>query len=400
MKWLHLSDLHICENADWNIYRKELLDHCKKNGPIDLVIVTGDFHDFSDKDDFSLAANFLKQLIEGLHLDIAKDLFLIPGNHDGSWPIDSHKKGNIAALKKEPVNVRGKEWEELMAQFDAYEKFVTDLIPNYPFEHPAREHCRIWNDVVNFIHCNSAVASDGKDKDEQLMNIDALSDLSIPDGLPSVILIHNYFEDIHKEHQDRIIGVIRCSNVKAYFCGDRHIQEAKYIATANRQNSQVPCIVSYKSAPDTKDTYSAYGVIIGSWNDEKAVLKGWTWQAKEGFIIDSKITDQTIEMGTAYQSIPEKEEIVPVACDVELYKESKINTKDMESLEKEFRKLYFNMSEAQIEQFNRKFSSHMRILDKNETLTSIHEFVYQMVEQVCSFEVLQFMNQFFKGGTN
>jgi len=63
-------------------------------------------------------------------------------------------------------------------------------------------------------------------------------------------------------------------------------------------------------------------------------------------------------------------------------------------------KLYFNMSETQIEQFNRKFSSHMRILDKNETLTSIHEFIVQIVEQDCSFDVLQFMNQFFRGGTN
>ena len=64
MKWLHLSDLHIRENADWNIFRQELVEHCKVNGPIDLVIVTGDFHDFKDKDDFSLAESFLKELME------------------------------------------------------------------------------------------------------------------------------------------------------------------------------------------------------------------------------------------------------------------------------------------------------------------------------------------------
>ena len=71
MKWLHLSDLHIRDNADWNIYVKDLINLCAKEGPIDLVIVTGDFHIFKEKSDFSKASQFLKKLINKLKLDIS-----------------------------------------------------------------------------------------------------------------------------------------------------------------------------------------------------------------------------------------------------------------------------------------------------------------------------------------
>ena len=56
-----------------------------------MVIVTGDFHDFIDRTDFSLAKEFLRQLIDTLGLDIRKDLFVVPGNHDGVTVVDEKK---------------------------------------------------------------------------------------------------------------------------------------------------------------------------------------------------------------------------------------------------------------------------------------------------------------------
>lgn len=171
MKWLHLSDLHINDKVEWDVFKGDLIQHCKRKGTIDLVIVTGDYHDFREKNDFSKAEEFLIELMKNLNLDISKDLFLVPGNHDGSNPICEHKFGNVAALKKDPTRIKGKEWEELVGQFASYEEFVKNVIPGYSFEHPAREHCRIWNNKINFIHCNSAVVSDAEDKDEQLFII-------------------------------------------------------------------------------------------------------------------------------------------------------------------------------------------------------------------------------------
>lgn len=76
MNWLHLSDLHIRENADWSIFVKDLINLCESKKPIDLVVVTGDFHNFDDGSDFSKSTHFLKSLINELNLDIGNDLFL------------------------------------------------------------------------------------------------------------------------------------------------------------------------------------------------------------------------------------------------------------------------------------------------------------------------------------
>lgn len=164
MKWLHISDLHIADKTDWQVFKAELLKLCQENGPIDLVIVTGDFHNFSEGADFSKAKKFLIELMGALELDINLDLFLVPGNHDGTSPECEHKAGNIAILKKEPLLDHSFEWNELLTQFDSYEKFVKELIPKYPYEHPARVHHRVWRDRIDFLHCNSAVVSDGKEK--------------------------------------------------------------------------------------------------------------------------------------------------------------------------------------------------------------------------------------------
>ena len=66
IRWLHISDLHIKNKADWNNYRRELFIKCSEIGKIDLVIVTGDFHDFSDGISFEMAKNFLHELVEKL----------------------------------------------------------------------------------------------------------------------------------------------------------------------------------------------------------------------------------------------------------------------------------------------------------------------------------------------
>lgn len=35
VRWLYISDLHIEDKADWNIYRKELLKKCSEIGKIE-----------------------------------------------------------------------------------------------------------------------------------------------------------------------------------------------------------------------------------------------------------------------------------------------------------------------------------------------------------------------------
>ncbi len=404
MKWLHLSDLHIRDNADWNIYVKDLIKLCGDRGPIDLVIVTGDFHNFEDKSDFSKSSQFLKELIEKLKLDINKDLFLVPGNHDGSSPIAKFKEAFAEHIKADCNNINPEEWDELVSQFDAYEEFVHGLIENYPEKHPARIHCRKWRDNINFMHLNTAVVADGKSKNKQVVDIDVIASLELPQDIPTIMLAHNHFNDLHEEQQERLKGVMRTENICAYFCGDRHVQAVNQIMIKDIQNQQIPCIVSYKSSADAKDRYSSYGVIIGSWEKEKAELRGWTWKPGEGFQVDSKITDQTIEMGKAYRDIFDTKATEPLIqnctideCDSHP-KEIQEEKEYSNNWEWRFRKYYHNMSDNQIDIFNRKYSNRVRKLQRAESNEELKEYVEEADKEGCLIEMLQYMKDIFMKG--
>ncbi len=404
MKWLHLSDLHIRDNADWNIYVKDLIKLCEDKGPIDLVIVTGDFHNFKDNSDFSKSSKFLEKLIEKLELDISKDLFLIPGNHDGSSPIAKFKEAFAEHIKADCANINPEEWEELISQFDAYEKFVHSLIKNYPEKHPAKVHCRKWRDSINFMHLNSAVVADGKSKDKQMVDIDAIASLELPQNIPTIILAHNHFNDLHKEQQERLKGVMRTENIRAYFCGDRHVQDVNQIMIKDIQNQQIPCVVSYKSSADAKDKYSSYGVIIGSWKTEKAELRGWTWKPGEGFQVDSKITDQTIEMGKAYINIfkTKSAELQIQNCAIDEFENHPSEIQEEKEFhinqEWKFRKYYHNMSDNQIDLFNRKYSNRVRKLHRGESNECLKEYVVEANKKCCLAEMLKYMENIFTKG--
>lgn len=393
MKWLHISDLHIVDRTEWNVFKKDLLSLCNDNGPIDLVIVTGDFHNFDERTDFSKAKEFLIQLIKELDLDIEKDLFVIAGNHDGSSPVCEHKDGNIAILQKDPNRINGKEWKEQISQFEAYELFVKDMIQDYPCTNPAQVHLRIWNNKIGFIHCNSAVVSDATEKKNQLLDIDELAKVAQSCKLPSIILAHNNYEDLHEKQQKQIRGIIRTSSIKAYFCGDRHKQQVQMISSEKRQNCQIPCIGSYKSAPDPEDTYSTIGAIIGSWIDEKAELYGWTWSVNDGFGIDNEITGQTIEIGEKYNEEISSLTFVPeCSCNEHVIVPVQ---KPREYSQIEFRKLIFNMSDLQRKSVNQKFYM-IRNLSDNETIESIDEYWTEINGCSCKDEVIEYIRKIYE----
>ena len=188
VRWLHISDLHIAEHADWNNFKNELLQKCQEHGKIDLVIVTGDFHNFSEHTDFHLSADFLRDLIKRLGLDIQQDLFIVPGNHDGVSNVQE-KDIRIKAAKYDPFSNMAQWVVTLLAAFQGYENFVKTLIPNYSEVHPARIHSRIWRGKINFIHCNTALGADGTEKTSQLLDINTLATTAYRTDIPNIILV-------------------------------------------------------------------------------------------------------------------------------------------------------------------------------------------------------------------
>lgn len=349
IRWLHISDLHIVERADWSNFEKELTTKCLEYGKIDLVIVTGDFHNFSDNMDFHRAVNFLRKLLGNLELNIENDLFVIPGNHDGISYVES-KTIYINAAKSKPFTDTEKWVPELLKAFQDYEDFVKELIPNYPEEHPAHVHSRIWNGKINFIHCNTALAADGMEKTDQLLDVDALAAETYVPDMPNIILAHNSFFDLHKVHQKRVQDAIRANFVCAYLCGDRHEQSVDGIPI---NGDMVPCIVSCRGAPDPNDSYSTFGMILGEWEGNWMVLKGWCWNSGDGFSEDPKITGKQFSMQAPQATSSTK----PTKDCVLNPTEGEINQKtqvEEYTLKSSFVSGYYKLTYQQWKRFNRK----------------------------------------------
>lgn len=372
VRWLHISDLHIQNKADWSSFRKELFRKCGDIGKIDLVIVTGDFHNFVEGHNFELAKSFLRELIQECHLDINKDLFLIPGNHDGTTDIPD-KKMCISAVKYAPLDIEKTWMEKLLDMFQDYETFVKELIPEYPTEHPAKIHNRIWRDKINFIHCNSAIAADGEDKSNQLLDVDELAAADYSDDYPNIMLVHNNFDDLQEDVQKRVKDIVRNNFVRAYLCGDRHLESISMISYEDRQNRQVPCVGCYKLSPDAKDQYSKFGIIVGEWQGEYAELRGWHWESGVGFKIDGSITEQKIYMGCL-------ETIEKAKVEEAIYK-GKDEKSDLDECEesyyqkREFITRYRNISPNQLRKFNRKYGDEFGELHSKESETALYEYV-------------------------
>lgn len=389
VRWLHISDLHIKNKADWNSFKKELLRKCKEIGKINLVIVTGDFHDFGEGNNFEMSKSFLKELMQELHLDIRQDLFVIPGNHDGITEV-TNKGLYINAVQNTPLNIREEWLDKLLDMFEAYETFVKELIPDYPEGHPARIHNREWRNKINFIHCNTAIVADGEEKINQLLDVDGLAAADYLDGCPNILLAHNNFEDLHVDVQKRVKDVIRNNTVRAYLCGDRHLQKVSMIPYEDKQNRQIPCVGCYKSAPDAKDHYSRFGIIVGEWQGERAELKGWCWESGKGFTIDDQITEQEIYMGSLKNT---------ANSDVEKYEyKSEDTTYELESKQesghriREFITRYYNLSPYQIKQFNQKYGNIHGKLSAAESPQSL----YHYVDEAEKMSVLKDMLNFIK----
>lgn len=389
IRWLHISDLHIKNKADWNNFSKELLKKCSEIGKINLVIVTGDFHDFSDGVDYENAKSFLQGLIKNLKLDISNDLFLIPGNHDGVTSI-ADKKLYVSAARNKPLDM-DKAWiDELLNSFQAYESFVKELIPDYPVKHPAEVHSRVWRDKINFIHCNTALSADGGTKTDQIMDVDTLALVEFSDDYPNILLAHNNFDDLNIDIQKSIKDVIRVNLIRAYLCGDRHVESAKQITYEDKQNKQIPCIGCYKSAPDPTDDYSNFGIIIGEWQEDSMNLRGWTWKRGEGFKVDGNITEQKIYMGKMERC--ETAEIVLINDSVGMKLENDYNNIDEHYRhQKELITIYHRLSPYQLSRFNRKYGAEYGRLEKGISEKELHDYVVMADKKLILENMLEYI---------
>ena len=292
--FLHISDLHFVKNAaSYNtevILRREAAKRVKGVPTGEkFLIVTGDFHSFKDRD-YEKAEAFLRSLAADMGLDMTKDVFVVPGNHDvgndsllkplleakdPKWK--AHNKSALIMLKQGDRDYL----DERLQVFLPYCAMVQRLgiyDPALGEDYPARTHLRSWRGKLNILHLNTALLADGINKTDQMTDADTAADSTTwqeyyKPEIPSLAIGHNSYYDLNKNQRKDLAGTFDLKNVSAYLCGDRHRTEQDTeqknitIASGHRNERRIPNLVSAKSIADGDDNYSEIGFCWHQWDE-------------------------------------------------------------------------------------------------------------------------------------
>lgn len=287
--WLQVSDLHIFEEADTTFMLEDYKELAKIISP-QFIVVTGDYRNQKYKTDFSLAKQYLEEIIGIFNID-KKDIFFVAGNHDVNYK--DEQKDNIPAIclstDQGDYNIYSK--YALEQRFTEYDQFIREFykdgnINDSRIIKPSRVQCILWNDMLNIILVNTALISDADKNHGQIIDINGLAECKINPYRPTIILGHHGEDALYSCHYERLKGFIARRKVSAYLHGDIHRYLNQPISKIDTPNQTIPSIACAKSAPESGDTYSDIGVIYYEWKkDDKTYVYAYKWSTS-GFMED------------------------------------------------------------------------------------------------------------------
>ena len=384
IQWLHISDLHMkAENdADQYNFCYALINDCiKKRIKADFVVATGDFHNFWDIGQYNTSLTFLRELIDALGLDIEKDLFIIPGNHDveGGKRKETVQKflslakadaarwlklEDMLIIKKKHNGMEEKHratvqeivslinsgavgqfqlreftdqdydyaytitkhpelLHEMLKEFEGYRTMACSLLQVYRENmdkqfNPVDVHVRCWNKKINILHLNTAILSDGERGHSEAVDINMVCSKQIKsqlnNGLPTIVIGHHSFHDLHPTIKKRLVQFFNQTNVWAYLAGDKHrtnYQGDEFLIDRKIGIAAWPNIVAGKMAAAVDDNYSEFGAVWYRWDGySTATVTPLRWEPRDSG------NGLTILIGDAERSFPMSNDV-----DSELYYE-------------------------------------------------------------------------------
>ena len=345
IRWLHITDLHILLNdPSWTNFKNYLLRYFDTNPgqKPDFVVITGDYRNIQKNESFELSEDFIRTFIDRLGLKQNKDLFMVPGNHDtcpqhkgkvdagisivqdrrafdlqrllptGLSPWEKKENAELWRDKNETdpedyldrlcnetrtdsVNENAVLIPTLLEGFGQYQHMIKRLISWYNDSglDPLTPHVRKWeNDAgrgFNIIHLNTALVADGSRCHYQALDLSAAQEslYSIQNGLPTIILAHNSFYDLHPKIQGQIKPAMSAARVCAWLCGDSHLfnTNKSIQCPAGVDVYYVPIFVCGKGAPDHNDSYSEHGFILYEVDGKNLVAQQIYWQLNKGIVV-------------------------------------------------------------------------------------------------------------------
>lgn len=294
-QWLHLSDLHVFEEADTTLILEDYEKLAKEFHP-DFIVITGDFRHKKYKTTFEKTKIFLDEILRIFNVR-KKDVFLVPGNHDVNDYIgrsDAIKK--IKSTSQSNYNTYYKYTNEgeitLYSAFEEYNEFVKNFYKNSGVDderiiNPSSCFNICWENKINLFHINTALISDGK-RHKEIVDVNAIAKCRLNSSCPTIILAHHGIESLYDQHKTRIKKIIGNKKISAYLHGDIHKYNSEPVHPCFLTNGSIPQISCGKSAPQSNDNYSDVGVVTYTWyNDNNTYVDAYRWEINKEFVIDN-----------------------------------------------------------------------------------------------------------------
>ena len=283
---LHISDLHLVADPRWNNMKNAILESVRetlREVPLGekLLVITGDFHNFI-QNNFVYAEEFVLSLVKAMSIDLEKDVFVIPGNHDVSnnIPGEVDREALLDFIKRNPEKLyQNNRIDKLLECYKGYEEFVKkiEIYKETDDRKPVTTHVRTWRGKLNLLHLNTALVADGSEKTGQMADTLTATSQEIRDelrrgNLPCIAIGHNSFYDLEENQRNELAGMFLQEGVCAYLSGDRHQKnrkrEEKSIVLGEEKGIvTIPNVVGYRTSADKSDTYSDFGMIWHLWDE-------------------------------------------------------------------------------------------------------------------------------------
>lgn len=293
--WLQLSDLHIVESTDWNMMLDSYRQLATRIHP-NFLILTGDYRDkrYIENTKYEKTLEFLDILIRIFGVE-KKDAFFVPGNHDVDnydfreesirviiEDIETNPDAYIKYLHKaNHLKMAFEDYIHFIAQF--YRDSISDS--DLRVKCPADTFSINWRNKLNIIILNTALISDGSRNHMEIVDIKALSSITVDPNLPTIVLGHHDINSICNSHRTRMLQIFNRLKVKCYLCGDTHKADIRYIDKYDIPGGQYPCIVCGKSAVEITDNYSDVVVIEYCWKEDGFVyVRPYKWGRRYNFV--------------------------------------------------------------------------------------------------------------------
>lgn len=241
VKWLHLSDLHLNTPGFGNSFlRDELPKFLIRKGIVcDYVFCTGDLRDARQGEFPEDNGQFLKDICDAVG---AKDLFIVPGNHDVDRGDGQLEKGSLIRHKTvQKIYFSGKGYYRpeagiiepddlrvLNEKQEGFRNYISKILPAERmalYKDPMRPHFNIETEYLNILHVDSTLVYTIEQENNNLivgLNLLYEAIKTINKNKPTILLTHFAYTMLAQEERKYVRELLFRNGIQLWLAGHEH----------------------------------------------------------------------------------------------------------------------------------------------------------------------------------